>query len=194
MSVPKCVSWNLWCTSGGLQLKYGNLCSNKKKCNGVWAVLCQNLQGLCYPGHVVDCKGFPKGVKSISLSFTPVLQDIYDCIEKFKVHIMNLWTSSCPGPNTVFFWGCLFAAYRMFSIAVIHSFWPKLVLQMAGRPHPHVMLTYPTPEPYPKWFPCPINPINPIILRHEPTEFRKSTRSRAGCHGELRKYPCFIHV
>lgn len=57
----------------------------------------------------------------------------------WEVHIVNLWTSSCPGR-------CLFAAYRMFSIAVIHSFWPKLVLQMAGRPHPHVMLTYPTPE------------------------------------------------
>ena len=196
------VCQNVWAETCGARLvdfsSNMETCAQIKKNAMEYELFCVRIcKGCAIRAMLLTAKGFQKVLNQFPFLlpqscriFTIVLR----CIEKFKVHIMNLWTSSCPGPNTVFFWGCLFAAYRMFSIAVIHSFWPKLVLQMAGRPHPHVMLTYPTPEPYPKWFPCPINPINPIILRHEPTEFRKSTRSRAGCHGELRKYPCFIHV
>ena len=150
-------------------------------------------KGCAIRAMLLTAKGFQKVLNQFPFLipqscriFTIVLR----CIEKFKVHIMNLWTSSCPGPNTVFFWGCLFAAYRMFSIAVIHSFWPKLVLQMAGRPHPHVILTSPRLNRIPKWFPC---PINPIILRHEPTS---ENQLRAELPWRIEKvsmfYPCLI--
>ena len=40
-------------------------------------------KGCAIRAMLLTAKGFQKVLKSISLSYTPVLQDIYDCIEMY---------------------------------------------------------------------------------------------------------------
>ena len=79
----------------------------------------------------------------------------------------------------------------MFSIAVIHSFWPKLVLQMAGRPHPHVMLTSPRLNHIPNGFRVPSIPSSCAMSRQS-----SENQPRAELPWRIEKvsmfYPCLI--
>ena len=191
MNVPKCVSWNLWCTSGGLQLKYGNLCSlgpsvrkTAMEYELFWVRICK---GCAIRAMLSTAKGFQKVLNQFPFLlpqscriFTIVLR----CIEKFTVWIYEL--PAVLGQTRFSFGGVCLLLIGCFPSPSFIRFGQSLCCRWQGA-HIHMWCSH-TPR-LNKWFPC---PINPIILCREPAEFRKSTPSRAGCHGELRKYESLI--